>query len=75
MAKKLQVVSKPITSLDEPWCDAQAGTCHDIEDIEDLIKARLKALTKEKVGYVVIPQTKDTDGYYHVWGFADQYGR
>lgn len=72
MAKKLQVVSKPITSLDEPWCDAQAGTCHDIEDIEDLIKARLKALTKEKVGYVVIPQTKDTDGYYHVWGFADQ---
>ena len=40
--KKLSVIKQKIESLDEPWCDPEAGTCHDIEDVEDFVKAQFK---------------------------------
>lgn len=40
MAKKLTVVSQTITSIDEPWCDTSAGTCHDFLDVEEFIKEK-----------------------------------
>lgn len=40
--KKLSVIKQKIESLDEPWCDLEAGTCHDIEDVEDFVKAQFK---------------------------------
>lgn len=43
MGKKLKVISKPIESLQEPWCDPAAGTAHDVADIEAYIKAQFAA--------------------------------
>ena len=67
MAKKMQVIRGPIQNLQIPWSDAEAGTCYDVEDIESLLKGQISS----KIGHVVIPQQKDTDGYYHIWGFTD----
>ena len=67
MAKNT-VIRKTLTSLAEPWCDKELRQSVDIEDIEAFLKKQLGS----KIGYAVIPQSKDTDGYYHLWGFADQ---
>ena len=67
MAKNT-VIRKTLTSLAEPWCDKELKQSVDIEDIETFLKSQLGS----KIGYAIIPQTKDTDGYYHIWGFADQ---
>lgn len=67
MAKNT-VIRKTLTSLAEPWCDKELNQSVDIEDIEAFLKSQLGS----KIGYPVIPQTKDTDGYYHFWGFADK---
>lgn len=79
MAKKLKVVKKKIESLEEPWCDPDAGTCHDIEDIENFIKAQFeKAATDLKDGLNSKPsffhrsQEKGTDNCYHIYGFASE---
>lgn len=60
MAKNT-VIRKTLTSLAEPWCDKELNQSVDIEDIEAFLKSQLGS----KIGYPVIPQTKDTDGYYH----------
>lgn len=67
MAKNT-VIRKTLTSLGEPWCDEQLKQSVDIRDVEAFLKSQLGS----KIGYPVIPQTKDTDGYYHLWGFADK---
>lgn len=67
MAKNT-VIRKTLTSLKEPWCNKELRESVDIEDIETFLKSQLGS----KIGYPVIPQTKDTDGYYHLWGFADK---
>ena len=67
MAKNT-VIRKTLTSLSEPWCNKELRESVDIEDIEVFLKSQLGS----KIGYPVIPQTKDTDGYYHLWGFADK---
>lgn len=67
MAKNT-VIRKTLTSLEEPWCDEQLKQSVDIRDVEAFLKSQLGS----KIGYPVIPQTKDTDGYYHLWGFADK---
>lgn len=67
MAKNT-VIRKTLTSLKEPWCNKELRESVDIEDIETFLKSQLGS----KIGYPVIPQTKDTDGYYHFWGFADK---
>lgn len=77
MAKKLKVISKRIESLEEPWCDTNAGTCHDIEDIENFIKAQfakanedLKDGLDSKPSYLHRSQEKGADNCYHIYGFA-----
>lgn len=79
MAKKLKVVKKTIESLDEPWCDPDAGTCHDIEDIENFIKAQFeKAASDLNDGLSKKPsvfkrsQEKGADNCYHIYGFASE---
>lgn len=79
MAKKLKVVKKQIESLQEPWCDPDAGTCHDIEDIEDFIKAQfekaandLKDGLNSKPSFFHRSQDKGTDNCYHIYGFASE---
>ena len=67
MAKNT-VIRKTLTSLSEPWCDKELGQSVDVEDIEAFLKKQIGS----KIGYAVIPRSKDTDGYYHLWGFADQ---
>ena len=48
--KKLTVVTRPITSLSEPWHDEQRGECHDLDDIETFLKKMLTELATRKVG-------------------------
>lgn len=48
--KKLTVVTRPITSLSEPWHDEQRGECHDLGDIETFLKKMLTELSARKVG-------------------------
>lgn len=79
MAKKLKVVKKKIESLKEPWCDPDAGTCHDIEDIENFIKAQFEKAATElqdglnsKPSYFHRSQEKGTDNCYHIYGFASE---
>ena len=65
MAKRI-IINSDIPSIDIPWDDgtkAYSGAA-----VEKFIKSQLSS----KIGYIVIPQDKDTDGYYHIWGFADQ---
>lgn len=65
MAKRI-IINSDIPSIDVPWDDgtqAYSGAA-----VEKFIKSQLSS----KIGYIVIPQDKDTDGYYHIWGFADQ---
>ena len=65
MAKRI-IINSDIPSIDIPWDDgtqAYSGAA-----VEKFIKSQLSS----KIGFIVIPQDKDTDGYYHIWGFADQ---
>lgn len=65
MAKRI-IINNDIPSIEVPWDDgtqAYSGGA-----VERFIKSQLSA----KIGFLIIPQTKDTDGYYHIWGFADQ---
>ena len=65
MAKR-KIINEDIPSVKEPWdngTEAYSG-----EAIEKFLKSQLTS----KIGYPVIPPTKDADGYYHIWGFADQ---
>lgn len=77
MAKKLTVVKKKIESLEEPWCNPEAGTCHDIEDIENFIKAQFEKTAKDlgdglatKPSVFKRSQEKGADNCYHIYGFA-----
>lgn len=67
MASKKRIeIDSPINSIDTPWDDgvqAYKGAW-----VEKFIKDQLSS----KIGHLAIPQDKDTDGYYHVWGFADR---
>lgn len=65
MAKRI-IINDDIPSIEVPWDDntkAYSGKA-----VERFIKSQLSS----KIGYIIIPQNKDTDGYYHIWGFADQ---
>ncbi|MDE6267355.1 MAG: CotH kinase family protein [Muribaculaceae bacterium] len=43
MAKKLKVISTPITSIEEPWCNPEDGTAHDVADIENFLKQSISS--------------------------------
>jgi hypothetical protein len=65
MAKRT-IINSAIPSIDTQWDD---GTnAYSGKAVEDFLKSQLSS----KIGYAVIPQEKDTDGYYHIWGFASQ---
>lgn len=79
MAKKLSVIKGKIKSLQEPWCDPDAGTCHDIEDIENFIKESFVKANqdlvdglKTKPSHFVRTQEKGADNCYHIYGFASK---
>lgn len=61
--KKLSVIKQKIESLDEPWCDPAAGTCHDIEDVEDFVKAQFKKAAKDLQEKVEILRTSTDAGF------------
>jgi hypothetical protein len=65
MAKRT-IIDSAIPSIDTPWDDGK--NAYSGKAVEDFIKSQLSS----KIGYAVIPQEKDTDGYYHIWGFASQ---
>lgn len=65
MAKR-KVINDDIPSVKVPWDDGTQAYSGDA--IERFIKSQLSS----KVGYPIIPETKDADGYYHLWGFADR---
>ena len=65
MAKR-KVINDDIPSVKVPWDDGTQA--YSGEAIERFIKSQLSS----KVGYPIIPETKDADGYYHLWGFADR---
>lgn len=78
MAVKYQVIKRKILSILEPWCDIEAGTCHDLEDIEVFIKSQLQQQGKDlssglkgKPSYFVVSD-QDSDGLYHILGFASK---
>lgn len=65
MAKR-NIISGDIPSIHTPWdngTDAYPGTA-----VEKFLKSQLSS----KVGWLDIPPEKDSDGFYHVWGFADR---
>jgi hypothetical protein len=65
MAKRT-IINSAIPSIDTEWDD---GTnAYSGKAVEDFIKSQLSS----KIGYLVIPQEKDSDGEYHVWGFASE---
>lgn len=65
MAKR-KIINEDIPSVKVPWDDGTSA--YSGEAIEKFLKSQLIS----KVGYPVIPETKDADGYYHLWGFADK---
>lgn len=65
MAKR-KVINEDIPSIKVPWDDGTQA--YSGEAIERFIKSQLSS----KVGYPIIPESKDADGYYHLWGFADK---
>lgn len=65
--------------MQEPWCDPDAGTCHDIEDIENFIKAMFAKADKDlsdglksKPSYFHRTQDKGADNCYHIYGFVSE---
>lgn len=75
MAKKAIVVQGNIPDISTPWewVDEKGQLkAYDGASIEDLLRRVISELQTTKIGYFVIPQEKDTDGYYHLWGFASQ---
>ena len=65
MAKKvIQAVDEKIPSIETAW-DIDETHSYKGTRVEDFIKDELRG----KVGYQVIPSTKQDDGFYHVWGF------
>ena len=76
MAKKLDVIKRAISSLDEAWSHDSEGWCHDIEDIENFLKSVIKQLRTDievqrgtKVGSVA--QASGEDGLVYIRFFAD----
>lgn len=65
MAKR-NIINDDIPSLKVPWDDGTSA--YSGAAIEKFLKSQLAS----KLGWPVIPETKDADGYYHFWGFADQ---
>lgn len=65
MAKRI-IIDDDIPSIEVPWDDGTQA--YSGRAVEKFIKSQLSS----KIGYIIIPQTKDTDGYYHIWGFSDQ---
>ena len=65
MAKRI-IIDDDIPSIEIPWDDGTQA--YSGRAVEKFIKSQLSS----KIGYIIIPQTKDTDGYYHIWGFSDQ---
>lgn len=65
MAKRI-IIDNDIPSIEVPWDDGTQA--YSGKAVEKFIKSQLNS----KIGYLIIPQTKDTDGYYHIWGFANQ---
>ena len=65
MAKKvIQAVDEKIPSIETAW-DIDETHSYKGTRVEEFIKGELRG----KVGYQVIPSTKQDDGFYHVWGF------
>lgn len=65
MAKRI-IIDSDIPSIEIPWDDGSKA--YSGKAVERFIKSQLSS----KIGFITIPQNKDTDGYYHIWGFADQ---
>lgn len=65
MAKRI-ILNDDIPSIEIPWDDGTQA--YSGRAIEQFIKNQLSS----KIGYMIIPQDKDTDGYYHIWGFSDK---
>lgn len=65
MAKRI-IIDSDIPSIEIPWDDGSKA--YSGKAVERFIKSQLSS----KIGFIIIPQNKDTDGYYHIWGFADQ---
>lgn len=65
MAKR-KIINDDISSVKVPWDDGTSA--YSGGAIEKFLKSQLTS----KIGYPVIPETKDADGYYHLWGFADR---
>ena len=75
MAKKAIIVQGPIPDINTPWewIDENGQLkAYDGGAIENLLRQVITDLQSTKIGYFVIPQNKETDGYYHLWGFASQ---
>lgn len=45
---------------------------HDGYDIEVSLQKKLKEHEEQKVGFNIIPQAKQADGFFHEWGFASE---
>lgn len=43
MAKKYKIVRQTISGMDTKWCNPDAGTCIDLEDIEPFLKSQITA--------------------------------
>ena len=65
MAKRIKnVIDEVIPSLETPW-QISEDTAYSGKRVQEFLKKEIKA----KVGYQVIPSTKQDDGFYHIWGF------
>lgn len=60
--KKLSVIKQKIESLEVPWCDPEAGTCHDIEDVEDFVKSQFKKAANDLEEKVEVLRTSTEAG-------------
>lgn len=65
MAKRI-IIDSDIPSIEIPWDDGSKA--YSGKAVERFIKSQLSS----KIGFLIIPQNKETDGYYHIWGFTDQ---
>ena len=67
MAKEGIAVDEKIPSINHSW-DIDETRSYMGTRVEEFLKSELRV----KVGYQVIPTSKESDGYFHIWGFYSE---